>query len=452
MQSGRMREFPAGWQVGPAKAGDSDGEGPLTLVIIGCKLAPGLIVTDIRPASQHDRPGHLSRGRERKMVPQWINTVAKNRLWLHTGLYLFIALIFFAKYTGRYGFSPLPPGIVYAVVLVTGTFMLTRGLVAYRKLTTRQYMLIVVVAGAGLLVFMYQFDPAIIRNARFNLLNQSLAALLNGSFPYGEPMAGHHSGFPFWFAVSLPFRLVGDVGLLQILGFFLGAYIFRRIDSSTSPAAIALLAMSPAFLYETAVRSGITTNMILLLVYLHMADKSLTRENNPPVFMIGLLGGLLLSTRGVAFLVFAVYLGFVWGKGLRLGLILLSGWIVSFCLTVLPFALWDWQGFLAFGPFAHQLRLVGLDSRLIALLVVLGFVLGKKLKTREAVLEAAGLFLFLGVFVSFGLSIFAKGLQASVWESHFDISYFCFPLPFIIVAWMLALKREMRSETQQVLE
>ena len=385
------------------------------------------------------------------MFPHWMATVAKKRLWLYTMIYLSIGLIFIAKYPGRYGLNPLLVGTAYVIFVAVGTLILIRGSVVRPGLTARQLLPIVIVAGVGLLVFMYQFDPNVIRNARFGSLNQSIAALLKGSFPYGEPMSGHHSGFPFWFALALPFYTVGDTGLMQILGYVLGAFILMRIDRPTSAAGIMALVASPAFLYEIAVRSGITTNMILLLIYLYTADQLLAHNKSGPVFILGLIGGLLLSTRGVVFLVLAIYFWFITRRSLHAGLILLAGWLFSFCLTVLPFALWDWPGFLAVGPFTHQLQLTNLNAWLIALSVVLAFIIGRKLNAGEAVFEAAGLFLYLGVCVSFGRSIVTDGFAASVLGSHFDISYFCFPLPFIIVAWMLAIKREIAPEDRQVL-
>jgi hypothetical protein len=369
-----------------------------------------------------------------------IGKSTSTRLWMYTVLYIFIGLLFVIKYPGRYGFSPLYLGLAYIAFVAGGTWLLRCKAAFLAELSGRRQLLMVMAITAGLLLLMLQFDPESIRNARYKLLNQAIGMLLNGTFPYGAPMPAHHSAFPFWYAIALPFYVIGDTGLLQILTFFLGGFILLRLDSTTSPAGILALAASPAFIYEITVRSGLAGNMILVLVYLHLIKARLTRHQPASVFIIGLIGGLLLSTRGVVFLIFAIYLGHYTKNNLRSGWLLLAGWLLSFSLTMLPFLLWDGARFLAVGPMMHQLQLTRLTGWLILPALLAVFLVGRKSKTITGVFEATGLFLFSGVAASFCASIISNGLAASIMDSRFDISYFCLALPFIIVGWMRALR------------
>lgn len=381
------------------------------------------------------------------MPLQEISAWKGRRLWLYTLLYLFIGLLFIIKYPGRYGLDPLLLSVGYVVFVVAGTWLALHGSAFLARLSAGQLLVIVLLVAASLSILMFQFDPDIIRNARYKLLNQSVGMLLEGSFPYGDPMPAHHSGFPFWFVIAAPFFIVGEIGLLHILAFLLGAFVLLRIDHARSPAGILALAASPAFLYEIVVRSGITTNMILVVAYVFMTDRVLKRNEHASAFLLGLIGGLVLSTRGVVFLIFAAYLGFYARNTWRRAATLLAGWLVSFCATILPFVLWDWDRFLAVGPFMHQLQLTRLAGWLVVPAVVLAFLLGRKRKTLDGVFEMVGLFLFLGVAASFCTSLVSNGLAASVMDSRFDISYFCLALPFIVVTWMRALNRATASRS-----
>lgn len=360
------------------------------------------------------------------------------RLWVYTTLYFFIGLLFVIKYPVRYGIDPIIASIAYAVFVFGGVALLIRKPSLSARWNTRRLHILVTVIAALLLAAMLQFDPTVIRNARYALLQQAVDLLLSGSFPWGEPIFGHHSAFPFWFVLALPFYLLGDIGLLLILSFILAGWVMIRLDRTTAAAGIALLALSPAFLYEIATRSGVTANMVLALACLVLTERVSLRNGRWAVFLFGLLGGLVLSTRGVVFPIFAVYLGYLMHKNTRAALVLLCGWVLSFAATIVPFLLWDADRFWTYGPFTHQLALTHFNGWFVAGFLAVVFVWGYMLRSWRTVVEACGWLLFLGVAVSMGLVIFEHGLSAAIMESRFDISYFCFPLPFLIVGWLRA--------------
>jgi hypothetical protein len=360
------------------------------------------------------------------------------RLLVYTALYFFIGLLFVVKYPVRYGIDPVAASIGYAVFVFGGVTLLVRRPSWYTRWSIRRLYMLVTAIAVLLLIAMLQFDPAVIRNARYGLLKQSVDLLLHGSFPWGEPIFGHHSAFPFWFVLALPFYLLGDIGLLLIASFMIAGFVLIRSDRTTAAAGIVLLVLSPAFLYEIATRSGVTANMVLALAYLILVEHLVAKNKNAPIFFLGLLGGLVLSTRGVVFLIFAVYLGYLLYENRRAAAILLCGWVLSFAATIVPFLLWDAGRFWTYGPFTHQLALTHFNGWFIAGFLAAVFVWGYMLRSWRAVIEACGGLLFLGVAASMGLVVFEHGLNAAIMESRFDISYFCFPLPFLIVGWMRA--------------
>ncbi len=369
------------------------------------------------------------------------------RIYLYLLIYLGIALLFLFKYPPRYGINACIVSGVYVICVGLGVmfFVLKGGLLA--RLNAHRLWALIIIAAVGLTLLMFQFDPSLIRNARFNLLNQSLRLLLEGSLPYGQPIYGHHSAFPFWFVLVAPFYLIGDIGILHILGFVFFAGILFHYDRPIAFPVILFLLASPAFLYEIAVRSGLTTNMVLAIGYLYILSKSHGKRNNVEEFAWGLLGGLIISTRGIVLIVLIIYLGYLFRRDVRSSLVLFSGWLISFTLTLVPFMLWDWRQFVAYGPFTHQFHLTTLPIWAIVAVVIIAFIIGRSCRTFRGVLESAGLLLLAGVTAAFVISVTTDGLIASIIGSHFDISYFSFPLPFLLIAWTRALTR---AEVRQV--
>ncbi len=364
------------------------------------------------------------------------------RAWLYAIAYLFIGLLFIIKYSVRYDVSPFATGLGYTVFVFGAGVLLLRRPWWYVGWNRRHVWAGVMLIAALLLFTMLQFDPTVIRNARHGLLNQSVELLLHGSFPWGEPIHAHHSAFPFWFALTIPFYLLGDVGLLLIAGFLLMGLVMVRIAHRSAAAGIALLVVSPAFLYEIATRSGITTNMILVMAYLMLAERVVNRNSYRSIFLIGLLGGLVLSTRGVVLLVFLAYFSYLMQNNKAVGFAILSGWLLSFTATIVPFMLWDFDRFWTYGPFPHQLALTHLNGWIITALVITAFWFGQTLRTWQGVFEICGWLLFFGVTTSFGLTVSEHGWATAIMDSRFDISYFCFSLPLLIVGWTRHLPGE----------
>jgi hypothetical protein len=106
--------------------------------------------------------------------------------------------------------------------------------------------------------------------------------------------------------------------------------------------------------------------------------------------------------------------------------------IAGFFLTLLPFLAWNPDYFLAKGPLAIQSSY--LPKALILLSIISAFVWGLKNKNFKDFVTAAAIFLFITVAVAFSISVTSVGFYKAVRGDFFDISYFCFTLPFLLLA------------------
>ena len=285
-----------------------------------------------------------------------------------------------------------------------------------------------------LALIMKRFDPAVIQVGRAPAIEEWLSRLLSGQYPYGAPV--HPSGFPFLFVLALPFYWLGDVGYLQIFSFMVFAFLVYRWsgDSKNRLFRLSLLILSPVFLYEVVVRSDLFSNMVILILFLMMFYTIVRKPSIKLgwIFLLGCVGGLLLSTRGIVFTIFIVFLGTVFKKHLKRAAVFSVGGMAVFAATLAPFMVWNISTFMNHGPFAIQSAYLPLW--LLILCMVTCAVCARKLSSIQAAISAVALILFGLVLVPFVQAVFAKGWRSIVFEDGFDIAYFSFTLPFLILS------------------
>ena len=349
-------------------------------------------------------------------------------------IYIAVNAMFVYKYGVRFSGS-------YPVVL--GLFSVMAALmiiIVFGKLswsaTEKQLSTVYGVAVGVLVIYswlvMIEQDPETFRVGRFLSVNAWLSDLLQGKFPYGPP--AHPSGFPGLYALMLPFHLAGDVGLFQVfslLVFSLLCYAQFSPRSQDVLRPIALLACGPVFWYEVVVRSDLLGNMVLLIACVTLLGR-LRRGSSGLAFLLGVSVGILLSTRGIAFLVFAIYSGFLARSHLPHKIFIAICALVTFLFTLLPFVLWDSARFRIYGPFAVQLSYI--PSWLVLIAIVLGFLLGRRARRIETVHAHSALLLFSLVGAVFFQQVSDTEWSSAVFGDGFDISYFIFPVPFLLLA------------------
>ncbi len=349
-------------------------------------------------------------------------------------LYIGVNLPFAFKYPQRAGGHGLLAATLY-VAFATALWLvgprLARGC-ARRDRSGWGFAAVAAAAAIALALVMTRFDPEALRVTRYPAIREWLDHLLHGRFPYASAVLP--SAFPVLFLIALPFQAIGDLGLLQIAAFGAFAWACRRAARAhpeTAWFALGLLLAAPLFLYEVVTRSELFSNMTLVLLFL-AGIEGRARPGTTP--WRGIAAGLLLSTRGIVGLAYAVFLPWRYRNDRRSGAVVAAWCVATFVATLVPFLLWDARRFAQFGPFAIQLSYIPtpLLAGVFAVAIAWGWL-------ARSVLQA-----WLGiVWVLFGViaALFAWSVALQGWtyilvQDDFDISYFAFAHTFLI--WVVA--------------
>ncbi len=355
---------------------------------------------------------------------------------IRIGIYNFINLLFVYKYSIMATPHNLAACLVYAVItnllFVILYFRSTRG--PYRGRSGGSTVVLTVSIAIVLFVVMRQIAPPMTEVARSPAVHQWIVRFFQGEFPYNAET--RPSALPFLFILSIPFYLVGEAGLLQITAFMVFSAILllnplrKKVDWG---ASILLLMISPVFLYELVVSSDLFSNMILLLLFGVLLEKSTAREPGPLfALLLGAAGGLVLATRMIVLPVYILLLVhhlrvrreyFAW---------LIGGSLLGFVTITAPFLFWDELFFLESGPFAIQSSYI--SAWTIVPIVLLTVLEACRVRSLMQVFSSSAIVLFVAVFIPFLHSLALEGWQGVIFEDRFDISYFAFCLPFLIVS------------------
>jgi hypothetical protein len=282
---------------------------------------------------------------------------------------------------------------------------------------------------------MSQIDPSTIQIGRGPALIEWNQRFLSGQFPYQA--ATKPSGFPFLFLLATPCYLLGEVGLMQLIGLFLFGWILHNwcgAHSENKFLTLMLLAAAPIFAFEVCVRSDLITNAIILLAALEFTRRHHDHRSNLTPLGLGLLLGVSASTRGIFIPAYLIVLPLIFRQHtVRYALILLGSAVLGFALTLLPFAMQNSEYFWKYGPFSVQMSQVP-----VALLVssfVISLVGGFVVRRFRSAYLLSGSLLFSIVIVKMLMSFSAQGISETIeFDNYFDLAYIGFALPFVLIA------------------
>jgi hypothetical protein len=355
--------------------------------------------------------------------------------------------LFVVKYAAR-TMVPYPFAIVvYALLLLFWLSMMAY--ITGRPQITRisWYVASVVVVTGILIALVIKIDPYTISVDRWSALHNVLANVFDGHHPFTAKthLGNQAAPFPMMYFIALPFYLLGDVGYLPIACFILVSLIVAK--SSGIDAALwmnGLLIISPAFWYEGAVRSDLMSNFLLvaLVMYVGMRRKRFSFAGN---FMLAVVIGLMLCTRGVTALPLIVFYGYYLKRvnaqeGLMM--VVLSG--IAAILPFLPFALWDWKLFFALNPALLQADKTPWIVQIAAMAAVLYAAF--KVKTESGVFNSAFFILFSLMAITFCLKLHKIGWDSAVRHSIFDLTYLSISLPFFLFCVVLHMESPRRFD------
>jgi hypothetical protein len=288
-------------------------------------------------------------------------------------------------------------------------------------------------------ILLIKINPYAIHVDRWSAIHNFLHNLFQGLYPYSAKthLGGYGSPFPIWQAFHIPFYLLGDVGLGMLFSIItLSIFLIWLFDNYLKAFLFnVLLAISPAFWYEVAVRSDLFYNFILCLIaitYIHKKRYSIQQH----FLGLGILCGLFLSTRFSIVIPFAIYLfsDFIRSdikQKFTFGAIIILVFIISF----LPFIFWNFNTlfFFEYNPFILQTRQGSLLE--VVLISSLGVFLSLKWKANILLCSSyISITLFILVSVTFLHRMISEHFVNGLFSSSYDITYFNMALPFIIFA------------------
>jgi hypothetical protein len=353
-------------------------------------------------------------------------------------MYLFICILFLLKYTSSEGPYSLIIAVFYISImplLVYGAFRIkSPGL--SKDAMNRIYWAVAAILVVLLFLLMRRFDPYEIDVGRYWAIKDWITRLLNGRFPYDS--IERPSGFPFLFIMAMPFYWLGDTGMFQIFSFaaFAVAIHLRHIENPMNKFRLLfLLIAAPTFLFEICVRSELFSNMTMIVLYVEILRIFGGKCRTGGSVILGLIGGFLLSTRGLVLLIYIIFSGYFFRKKIiRTNLFLIS-MIAGFALTIIPFLLWNARHFIESGPLAVQSSYI--PTWLVFFSFLLTVLLAFFVRSLNAAYTASAIILFSVVFIPFAISVIRFGFAESIIHVAFDIAYFSFAVPFLLMAFRM---------------
>lgn len=287
-----------------------------------------------------------------------------------------------------------------------------------------------------MIIVQYHFDPMENRVDRWSAIANPLTALFHGEFPYlaETHLGGNASPFPIWMIFHIPFWALGNVGLSIIFATVLYVYSVKMLygDLAGIKATI-LLFVSICFWYETAVRSDLITNFLLLAAFINvLVYKGISFSSH--IYAISIFCGLWLSTRvSVAFplfiLLFPSWMELSMGKKI-LSLVLV---VLTFCLTFLPLVVWDSNSlfFAENNPFSLQSRQGRPIDSLIMLAIAFIFAIRWRGNTRLMYLYSAFMLILIPI-IAYGHNMYVYDNWSSIFKPAYDITYLDAAIPFCV--------------------
>ena len=350
-------------------------------------------------------------------------------------IYVLINALFVYKYTSRITSQPWAPSLLYLTIVSLFILLLFKKNEFRPGLKTENliYFSMITFLAISFTFLMFHFDPQKIRVGRYLAMYDWITRFFNSEFPYASH--AYPSGFPFLFVMAMPFYFLGDLGFFQIFSFLTFATLVHLRHGQKSInrfSCIFLLVTSPIFLYEIVVRSDVFSNMVMVMLYLAIFE-AFSRKSGPiALYFLGIIGGLLLSTRGIVLLIYTCVFGYFFRRQIiTCGLFFLS-MFVGFFLSLLPFLIWDWRYFIDFGPFSIQLAHI--PNWLLILSIASSVLCALTIRSLKRIYSSVSFILFGVTCVAFVITVFNYGWYETVLRDGFDISYFCFALPYLLIS------------------
>ncbi len=381
------------------------------------------------------------------MKKKWSQLLSNKTVQLF--VLLFINSLYILKFVPRIGISPYPFFLIYIVLILALAFIYFKYIkIASDKTFRILYWLQLVFALVAIVGVLIVVDPLTVRVDRWSALTYFWDSLLQGQYPYS---AHTHVGpnnfaspFPLWHVISLPFYLLGDVGIELLFFLFITAIAIKKFFSSyrISFFFMLLLLISPAYWWEISVRSDSLSNGLLVFMIILWYFKNNRSISNSFILTI-LLCGMIASTRMSALLPLAI---FFFQPFLQLSIkqkIIFPISVLGIAFLVLsPFIFWDTDTWIFFSrnPFMSQ----GYNGSVYIFLIMIPIAIFMALrwKNTQQFFNNASLFIFIFILSSLIFRVIKAGEGNLFSDGISDISYFNLALPYCLAFMTSKIKLE----------
>ena len=346
--------------------------------------------------------------------------------------YLFINVIFCIKYNPVEVIKPLYIIVLYPL-MVFGIYKLTN----LRRIQQKNFFFLIVsvLIIAFTLFLLFYIDRYSVDVDRWSALAFWSENLKNGNYPYGTPthMGGYASPYPVWQLFHFPFHLMGDTAYGEVfclLVFFI--FLFAQRTRFNIGGFILLLALSPSFWWEMAVRSDLLCNMLLVFIFL-AAQFYYPSYWQKHKYLAGLIVGLFLCTKMLVAIplflyFFPKFLGYKNKEKVIFALVVLAGLVVPF--IPLLFGENSILNHPEYNPMLQQTRQGNIWVVAIgAVLIIAASLLWRKM---NECFFLCGFFLFTLIFTVGFRIMLSNDLNYAIFQDEFDKSYFNVSLPFFL--------------------
>lgn len=360
----------------------------------------------------------------------------------------FVNVLFIVKYVSRTQVSPWVCCIAYLGMLALAFLGLSKIARFIKPVRLNIFTICSVVIAAGVFVVVIRhIDPLSIKVDRWSAIHNFLSTLFAGQYPYlaKTHLGQYASPLPIMHLLAFPFYLLGDVGYLQVSVFlftFLTVFI-TQIPAHRRAAFLLLLLLSPAFLWEVAARSDLFSNMLIFCDVLLLYDYFYTARTKGNPYVGGILSGMVLMTRVIIIIPLLLYFfkPFLTSDRKSKGIFLLAV-SCTVVIVLLPFYVWDPDLFVKYNPLILQGNKSPAIMQFTA--IVCAVILAIRMGSLKNTFFYSGLIIFILMAATFLHTASLEGINASIFETKFDITYFSTALPF---CFFYVLKQKPQQDT-----
>lgn len=368
-------------------------------------------------------------------------------------IFLLVNAIFIWKYGSRTAYSPVI-GIVAWLLLASAVCWIAQRVVNNEKRAKWATAVLLSACTLVIVAALIKINPLSVNVDRWSATSYFLDGLFRGEYPYGIHThvceTNYPSPFPLWHYLNLPFWLLGDVGLG--LFFFLMLFIFsvRWFTRSWMPAffVLLLLALSPAYWWEVAVRSdGLSNSFVIFSLILWMERRQISFQRH--FVLTAIACGLAAVTRLSAIIPMAIYCAKSFlTTTLKRQITSLLIIITVVFLFFAPYIFWNTETWVFFNrnPLMSQTS----TGSPIVLILMMCLALWLALRyNRDFIRYASSTAIFLFLFFAAALiNVHIAGSPDISWmeDADFDISYLTLSFPYCLFA--MAAKKEQHDQDE----